>query len=229
MTEIVTAELRLLKKAEEFVNTKGSSDNPKIAKLFRRVAADPLLWTETYRLMFSDLAWASEMTILGLNREEVAAVAAMLRAMKIEGIQLNSPEGYKALGLSGVQKLREKVHLEFQSVKKSVEDETKALLRFDRRGIVASGYKRGYPLTSYISQENFYHKLYLDNEGRFQMIDRALEARLPRDNELFLRVIAVEKSVPAIRKAWEIWKREQFINTRISNIEKFSDAQGAFA
>ncbi len=229
MTMTITAELRLLRKAEEFMSTKGASENPKVTKLFRRVAADPKLWIDSYRIMFSDLSWASEMTLLGLNREELSAVAEMLRSMKIEGIQLNSPEGYKALGLSGVHKLKSQVHSELNELKHSIEENNRCLLRFDKKGIVSTGYKRGYPLTTYISNESFYHKLYLDHEGRFQVINRALEARLPRDNDLFLVTISVEKSIPEIKRAWEIWKREQAISSRISNLEKFSDTQGAFA
>lgn len=221
-------EVRMIEKARNFVASGEGAETPRFSKLLKRIAAGEELWLFSCESL-GGLSWACEAMSLGLNREEVTSVAALLASKKLMGIQLNSPEAYKALILVGLQNLRSHRHRELARRRKLIEDSTKTLLRFDRNGIVASGYRRGLPLTTYISAENHYHKVYLDKAGKFQEAKLSNEFRLSPEDQLYISAVTLEKSMLEIRNLWGLWHQERELDQRIENLEKFSDTAGAFA
>lgn len=228
MDKQLSAEYKMLQRAQRFLKGELEAENQKAAKLLRRIGKNPNAWLETYS-RFNNLTWTSEIFVLGLNEEEQLSLISMLEEMGIKGIVLGSSEGYKALAVSAVQRHCEQVHHELQALRGELEHELKAVLRYDPRGIVVSGYKRGWPFTSYITENEYHHKFYIDNLGRFETVARVNESRLGQQDELRFALYKVERCIPRIKESWEIWKREEQVKLRLENLEKYSDTLGALS
>lgn len=227
-TNQLAPEYRFLAKAQKFSKGEISSESQKMSKLFKRICKDPDNWLETYR-RFNDPHWAIEIFTLGLNREEQECLLTMLKTMGISGIQLSSSEGYKALAVSALKEHLRKTHEVLRSSRQALEQDLKAVIRYDNSGIVISGYKRGWPFTTYIGKDDYFHKVYLDRQGRFETIRRASESKLGPQDEIRYALVKVERVMPQIKETWNCWKAEESVRIRLDNLEKFSDTAGALS
>ncbi len=224
MTEQTAAE-RLLRKALSF-DPKKESVSPRVSKLLLNIANNKELWLSSYFTLSQNLAWASEVTLLGLTKEEVSSVQRTLELMGISGVELGSPADYKAIVILSLKSLLQDLETVLEKKKREVEEYTFTLLRYDLNGIIASGYTNGIPLTSYVSSTSCFHKVYLENEGAFSTASSALDIPLSRENPLVLTVEKVEKMLPKIRETWTIWKKKEALLSRIRNLGTTADANG---
>ena len=192
----------------------------------RKIAANPEEWVRTYEV-FESIPWASELFAMGLNREEQVAVRDYLNAMGIAKIRLEGTAAYRALALSGIEALVSRLGVEVERQRKGIERELKAAVRFERTGFTVSGYKRGWPFTTYYSEGRFYHKVYDDDSGRFEVIHDSRESTLRQGSELLSAIYATERRLRDIHGCWGLWAKRQAILARAANLEKHSHSNGA--
>lgn len=227
-TNQLAPEYRFLAKAQKFSKGEIPAESQKMSKLLNRICKEPDNWLETYR-RFNDPHWAIELFTMGLNHEEQETLRAMLKASGISGIRLSTSEGYKAVALSAMKEHLRKTHELLRSARQELEQELRAVIRYDDNGIVISGYKRGWPFTTYIGKDDYFHKVYLDRQGRFETIRRASESKLGPQDEVRYALVKVERALPQVKETWNCWKAEESVRIRLDNLEKFSDTAGALS
>lgn len=227
-TNQLAPEYRFLAKAQKFSKGEIPPESQKMSKLFNRICKEPDNWLETYR-RFNDPHWAIETFTMGLNRAEQECLLEMLKTMGISGIRLSTSEGYKALAISGVKEHLRKTHEALRESRQRLEQDLKAVIRYDENGIVISGYKRGWPFTTYIGRDDYFHKVYLDRQGRFETIRRVSESRLGQQDEVRYALVKVERVMAQVKDTWNCWKAEESVRIRLDNLEKFSDTAGALS
>ena len=228
MTNQLAPEYQFLAKAQKFSKGEIPPESQKMSKLFNRICKEPDNWLETYR-RFNDPHWAIEIFVMGLNPTEQETLVELLKHMGIFGIRLSTSEGYKALAVSGLKEELRIAHEKLRDSRQSLEQQLKAVIRYDRSGIVISGYKRGWPFTTYIGKDDFFHKVYLDRQGRFETIRRVSESKLASQDELRFALVKVERVIRRVMETWDCWKAEESVRMRLDNLEKFSDTGGALS
>lgn len=227
-TNQLAPEYRFLAKAQKFSKGEIPPESQKMSKLLNRICKEPDNWLETYR-RFNDPHWAIELFTMGLNREEQETLLEMLETSGISGIRLSTSEGYKALAVSGMKEHLRKTHETLRAFRQELEQDLRAVIRYDESGIVISGYKRGWPFTTYIGGDDYFHKVYLDKQGRFDTIRRVSESKLGQQEELRYALVKVERVIPKVKETWQCWKAEESVRIRLDNLEKFSDTAGALS
>lgn len=227
-TNQLAPEYRFLVKAQKFSKGEIPAESQKMSKLLNRICKEPDNWLETYR-RFNDPHWATELFTMGLNHEEQETLREMLETSGISGIRLSTSEGYKALALSAMKEHLRKAHGVLRSARQELEQELRAVIRYDDSGIVISGYKRGWPFTTYIGEDDYFHKVYLDKQGRFDTVHRVSESKLGQQEELRYALIKVERVISEVKETWNCWKAEESVRIRLDNLEKFSDTAGALS
>lgn len=225
-TENLTPEYRLVVKAKLFESGQLRVENEKTATLLRKIAASPEEWVLTYEV-FGNIAWSSEVFVMGLNREEQHAVQNYLERAGILKVRLENTEAYKAIAISGIEVLLKRIDKELTQRKSALEEQLKAVVRFTNDGFVVSGYKRGWPFTTYSNLREYYHKLYIDSTGKFELVNSSNESSLPKDDEMIFALYAVERAMDELREAWKIWNRKSQLEQRLKNLEKHSNSNGA--
>lgn len=227
-TNQLAPEYRFLAKAQKFSRGEIPPESQKMSKLLNRICKEPDNWLETYR-RFNDPHWAIELFPMGLNHEEQETLREMLETSGISGIRLSTSEGYKALAVSAMKEHLRKAHEVLRSARQELEQELRAVIRYDDSGIVISGYKRGWPFTTYIGADDYFHKVYLDKQGRFDTVHRVSESKLGQQEELRYALIKVERVISEVKETWNCWKAEESVRIRLDNLEKFSDTAGAIS
>lgn len=222
-------EQRLIVRAKEAIASGNVEDNPKFVKLFKRIVEDENLWLYANKTLFGNLTWAMEVTTLGLSEVEITAVAHFLSDQKLEKIQLNSPEAYRAIVITALRSKQHEVQNTVTVKQKEIADSTGMACRFSSKGVVVSGYMYGHPTTTYITKEDYYHRTYSDQLGQFQEASRASQLNIPRSADLFRSIVELEKNIGVVKETWISWLLGNNLEERILNLEKYSDAQGAFA
>jgi hypothetical protein len=228
VTNQLAPEYRFLAKAQKFSKGELPPESQKMSKLLTRICKEPDNWLETYR-RFNDPHWAIEVFVMGLNSDEQETLVKLLEKMKISGIRLSTSEGYKALAVSGLKEHLRLTHENLRGYRQELEHDLKAVIRYDNSGIVISGYKRGWPFTTYIGKDDFFHKVYLDKQGRFETIRRVSESRLSPQEDLRYALVKAERAIVKLRETWDCWKAEESVRIRLDNLEKFSDTGGALS
>jgi hypothetical protein len=228
VTNQLAPEYRFLAKAQKFSKGELPPESQKMSKLFNRICKEPDNWLETYR-RFNDPHWAIEVFVMGLSHAEQETLVELLERMGISGIRLSTSEGYKALAVSGLKEHLRIAHEKVRNSRQVLEQDLKAVIRYDQSGIVISGYKRGWPFTTYIGRDDFFHKVYLDRQGRFETIRRVSESRLAPQDELRFALAKVERVIGKVIETWSCWKDEESVRMRLDNLEKFSDTGGALS
>lgn len=219
---------RLFERAKEVVSGSKPADNPKLEKLFRRIVADEELWFRVNETLDGHLTWAMEITSMGLRENEVAIVSAFLKENDLQRIQLSSPEAYRALVVTVLSSYRKRAKAELLKKQKEFSDLFGMTARFDVNGVVMSGYMYGQPSTTYVTDDDFYHRTYSDFYGEFQEVTAAAALKINHDSMLFKNIVSIEKRMDEIRKAWGSWRALEELEQRIGNIEKYGDTRGAF-
>lgn len=222
----LTPEYRLVMKAKLFESGQLRVENEKTASLLRKIAAHPEEWALTYGV-FGTISWSSEIFAMGLNREEQHAVRDYLERAGILNIRLENTEAYKALAISGIESLIKRLDKELQRRKNALEEQLKAVVRFAPDGFTVSGYKRGWPFTSYSNLREYYHKVYIDRTGKFEVVNNSNESSLPKDDEMIFALYAVERSMDELRECWNLWNRKSRLEERLHNLDKHSNSNGA--
>lgn len=220
---------RMIQRAKDVVDNGKPVEHARHLKLYKRIAADEALWLSTFEALFRDITWAMEVTSLGLNKNEILAVASVLKQKGIEGVQLNTPEAYKALVISALQSWLRELKRALREGEQAVIDKMNMVCRFEETVVIVSGYRYGLPTTTYVSADDFFHHTYSDALGAFQEEARAANLTITKSEPLFRSIVELERNMDLIRKLWSHWKAIGSLAHRIENLEKYSDTQGAFA
>lgn len=220
---------RLIQRAKDVVTNNKPVEHARHLKLYKRIVADEKLWLEAFKTLSNDITWAMEVTSLGLNRREIEAVALMLKQRGIEGVQLNTPDAYKALVVNALQAWLKELMRVVSEGEQTLAERANMVIRFEKDVVIVSGYRYGLPSTTYVSDDGFFHHTYSLELGNFQEEASASKLTIDRSEPLFRSIVEVERSMDMIRELWGHWKAINVLKHRIDNLEKYSDAQGAFA
>lgn len=211
--------------AKNLRDGKTTIDNPRLFRLLQEISANPDRWVKINEIL-QDSSWAAEVLLLSLEDSEIELLAEYLVSANLLQVVFPSSSAYRALIVSALRDDLESRGKLLTRALHGLEERAKVVCRLDRRGVVASGYRRGIPLTSYITPDDVSHRIYKEPEDKIVVIGGPRELSMTKQRELYRAVVAVEQILPELRNIWGQWLLLEDTKVRIDNLHNFHSPEG---